>query len=169
VSLRPPQVQRHHHTQTNDQAQPKPTANTFVVLDRRGSNTSTLDSCTIAMTGPSTSTLEPAFLASQVVAHSQQQHGDINHVNTAQLTQQPEPNLDNYVLEIQPYVVTIDQMPSPVTSIINKTGRTNTSAILTCRLRNGYICTVPQRQLSTIIGEAALQTLLSEYQLSLTQ
>jgi hypothetical protein len=153
----------------NDQAQPKPTANTSAVIDRKGSSTSILDSRIIAMTGPSTSTLEPASLAPQVVAHSQQQPSDINHANAAQLTQQPEPNLDNYVLEIQPYVVTIDQMPSPVTSIINKTGRTNTSAILTCRLRNGYICTVPQRQLSTIIGEAALQTLLSEYQLSLTQ
>jgi hypothetical protein len=135
--------------------------NTSAVIDRKGSSTSILDSRTIAMTGPSTSTLEPASLAPQVVAHSQQQPSDINPANAAQLTQQPKPNLDNYVLEIQPYVVTIDQMPSPVTSIINKTGKTNTSAILTCRLRNGYICTVPQRQLSTIIGEAALHTLLS--------
>jgi hypothetical protein len=67
------------------------------------------------------------------------------------------------VLEIQPYVVSIDQLPSPISHIVKKTGKTNTSAMLTCKLHNGELCIIPQRQLLTIIGDVALNKLMSEF------
>ena len=75
---------------------------------------------------------------------------------------QPPP-ADNYVLEIQPYVVSIDQPPSSIQAIVNKIGKTNNSAMLTCKMWNGDLCSVSQRQLHTILGDAALQKLVAEY------
>jgi hypothetical protein len=83
---------------------------------------------------------------------------------TASESQEVVAAMDAYVLEIQPYVVHPQQLPSSIVRILNKTGKTRTSAMLTCKMLDGTTCIVPLRQLSTILGEAALQQLLSEFE-----
>jgi hypothetical protein len=111
-------------------------------------------------TSPSSS-IQPTIALTSHVASSQPQHDDITHtkVDESQLANQ----LDNYVLEIQPYVVSIDQLPSIITHVVKKTGKTNTSAMLTCKMQDGDLCIIPQRQLLTIIGDVALKQLLSDF------
>jgi hypothetical protein len=72
------------------------------------------------------------------------------------------PSHDN-ILEIQPYVVSRQQLPSQITRIVNKTGKTRNSAMLTCMMQNGQLCLVSRRQLITILGDAAVQLLLDAF------
>jgi hypothetical protein len=71
---------------------------------------------------------------------------------------------DTYVLEIQPYVVSPQQLPSTIVQVSDKTGKTRTSAMLTCRMQNGLLCTVPMRHLATIIGDTALHQLMPAFE-----
>jgi hypothetical protein len=116
---------------------------------------------TIAIEENSAPSIVTTNLQTSHVASSQPQHDDIIHSNVDQT--QVDSKLDNYVLEIQPYVVDIDQLPSAITHIVKKTGKTNTSAMLTCKMQDGDLCLIPQRQLLTIIGDVALKRLLADF------
>jgi hypothetical protein len=115
----------------------------------------------IAIEENSASLIVPTVLQTSPVAHSQPQHDDIIPSIVDHTT--VDNKIDNYVLEIQPYVVDIDQLPSPITHIVKKTGKTNTSAMLTCQMQDGDLCLIPQRQLFTIIGDVALKKLLAAF------
>jgi hypothetical protein len=56
----------------------------------------------------------PQASSTAVVAHSQQPPDTTSFAPVASPTHQPDIALDNYVFEVQPYVVSIDQLPSPV-------------------------------------------------------
>jgi hypothetical protein len=122
---------------------------------------------TVVPTVPNTSELGTTIDAISAAATLTQQHDgqEAIHAKTV-ASNSPEVTdaSDTYVLEIQPYVVSPQQLPSTIVQVINKTGKTRTSAMLTCRMQNGLLCTVSMRQLATIIGDTALQQLMSAFE-----
>jgi hypothetical protein len=116
---------------------------------------------------PNTSELGTTIETYQLQPTLSQQH-DSQETITAKTVASNSPKIidasDTYVLEIQPYVVSPQQLPSTIVQVLNKTGKTRTSAMLTCRMQNGLLCTVPMRQLATIIGDTALQQLMSAFE-----
>jgi hypothetical protein len=122
---------------------------------------------TAVPTVPNTSELGTTIDAISAAATLTQQH-DSQETIHAKTVASNSPEVteasDTYVLEIQPYVVSPQQLPSTIVQVINKTGKTRTSAMLTCRMQNGLLCTVSMRQLATIIGDTALQQLMSAFE-----
>ncbi len=64
------------------------------------------------------------------------------------------------IITIAPHVILPDQLPSPITRIIQQSGRSLNSAMLTCQCQDGSQCRITFRQLASILGPLEARKLL---------
>jgi hypothetical protein len=55
------------------------------------------------------------------------------------------------------------QLPADIVEVVDRTGPTRATAVLTCLMSNGQHCRVSQKQLVSILGHSIVDTLLSAY------